>query len=74
MKTEDLIEEVNSLPAEERARVADSILRSLDPPESSIDQKWAAVAQQRLAQLRSGEVQPRPVADVFARIRERFGE
>jgi len=68
----ELIEEVISLPVEERAIVADSILRSLNPPESEIDREWAKVAQRRLAELRSGEVKPVPGEQVFARVWKRF--
>ena len=72
MTTKELIEEVISLPVEERAVVADSILRSLNPPESEIDRRWAQVAQRRLAELHSGEVKPVAGAEVFARIWQRF--
>jgi putative addiction module component (TIGR02574 family) len=72
LTTKELIAEAVSLPVEERAIVADSILRSLNTPESDIDRKWAAVAQQRLAELRSGKVKPVPGEQVFARIWKRF--
>jgi putative addiction module component (TIGR02574 family) len=74
MKTKDLIAEVISLPVEERAMVVDSLLKSLNPPESEIDKKWAAVAKKRLEQLRSGEVQPVPGEEVFQRIWNRFSK
>ena len=72
MTTKELIEAAVSLPVEERTMLADSILRSLDTPESDIDGKWAKVAQQRLAELRSGKVRPIPGEQVFARIWKRF--
>ncbi len=72
MTTKELIAEAVSLPVEERAIVADSILRSLNSPETDIDEKWVAVAQKRLAELRSGQVKPIPGEQVFARIRKRF--
>jgi putative addiction module component (TIGR02574 family) len=68
----ELIEEVASLPVEERAMVADSILRTLNPPDADIDRKWAQVAQRRLAELRSGKVKPIPGEHVFAKVWKRF--
>lgn len=73
MTMKELIEEVASLPVEERAIVADSILRSLNPPESNIDHKWVQVAQRRLAELRSGKVRPTPGEQVFAKVWKQFG-
>jgi len=64
LKTKDLIAEAISLPVEERAMVVDSILRSLNPPDSDIDKKWAAIAKQRVEELRSGEVSAVPGEDV----------
>ena len=72
MTTKELIEEAVSLPVEERAIVADSILRSLNAPESDIDRKWMAVAQRRLEELHSGQVKPIPGEQVFARVWKRF--
>ena len=72
MTTKELIEEVASLPVEERAMVADSILRSLNPPESDIDRKWVQVAQRRLAELRSGRIKPIPGEEVFAKVWKQF--
>ena len=70
--TREIIEEVTALPVEERARVVDSLLRTLNPPQSEIDTAWAEVARRRLAELRSGRVKAIPGDQVFRRIRERF--
>ena len=74
MKIKDLIHEAESLPVEERALVVDSLLRSLNPPEAEMDKKWAAVAQQRLKAVRSGEVEAIPGEQVFERMWDRFKE
>ncbi len=74
MKTKDLIAEAVSLPVEERAMVVDSLLKSLNPPESQMDKRWAAVAKRRLEQLRSGEVKAVPGEEVFQRIWNRFSK
>lgn len=68
MKIKDLIAEAEALPVEERALVVDSLLRSLNPPESRIDEKWAGVAAERLKGIRSGKVKSVPGEEVFARI------
>lgn len=72
MTMKEILEEVASLPVEERAIVADSILRSLNAPDPDIDSKWAEIAQRRLGQLRSGEVEPIPGEQVFAKVWKRF--
>ena len=74
MNTKELINEAAALPAKERALLVDSLLRSLDQPESDIDKKWASVANKRLAEMRSGKVKPVPGDEVFERIQNRFGK
>ena len=71
--TKDIIKEATSLPVEERIIVVDSLLRTLNIPNPDIDKQWAGVASRRLAELRSGGVNPVPGDQVFARIRKSFG-
>ena len=72
MNTKQLIDEAVSLPVEERAFVVDSLLRSLNQPDSEIDKKWAVEAKCRLAELRSGKIQAIPGDEVFAKVWKRF--
>ena len=72
MNTKELIAEAVSLPVEDRTFLADTLLKSLNPPETEMDQKWAAVAQRRLAELRSGRVKAIPGAEVFDKVHRRF--
>jgi len=74
MTIRKIIEEALSLPVEERARVADSLLRSLNTPDTAIDAKWMEVARKRLLELRSQKVKPIPGDEVFSEIRKRFAE
>jgi putative addiction module component (TIGR02574 family) len=74
MKIKDLIHEAESLPVEERALIVDSLLRSMNPPQTEIDKKWAAVAQRRLEKVRSGEAETAHGEQVFERIWNRFKE
>ncbi len=68
MRIKDLIDEAEALPVEARALVVDSLLRSLNPPDSKIDEKWASVAQKRLQEIRSGAVKTISGEDVFVKI------
>jgi putative addiction module component (TIGR02574 family) len=70
--TKDIIREAATLPVEERAIVVDSLLRTLNPPNTEIDRAWTRIARRRLADLRSGRVQPVPGDRVFAKVKERF--
>lgn len=72
--TKELIEEAESLPVEERARVVDSLLRSLNPPSPEIDAEWAEAARRRLTEVRAGHVKPIAGDEVFTKIQSRFGK
>lgn len=72
MRIQELIDEASALPVDERAHVVESLLKSLNPTDSTIDRKWADVAQNRLAQLDSGELQGVPGEEVFGKIRSRL--
>ena len=74
MNTKQLIDEAVSLPVEERALVVDSLLRSLNQPESEIDKKWANEAKRRLDELWSGRVEAIPGEEVFEKVWERFAK
>ncbi|RLA48612.1 MAG: addiction module protein [Gammaproteobacteria bacterium] len=69
MNTKELFSEAVALSVEDRALLVDSLLRSLDQPESDIDKEWASVANKRLIEMRTGKVQPVPGEEVFERVR-----
>lgn len=60
------------MPVEERVLIVDSLLRSLNQPQSGIDDKWIMVARKRLAEMRSGSVEAVPGDKVFEKIWKRF--
>ena len=58
------------LPREERERLVDELLESLNEPASSeLDAAWSAEIERRLAAYDRGEVQALPAEEVFARAR-----
>ena len=72
--TKKLIEKIESLPVEERARVADSVLKSLTPVDQKIENKWLQVAESRLEELKTGKTKPVSGREVFEKIRKRFSK
>jgi putative addiction module component (TIGR02574 family) len=68
-----LTEEALVLPAEERARLAESLLDSLEQlTEEEIERLWAREAVRRLQAYERGQVQAHPAAEVHEEIRRRL--
>ncbi len=72
MNTKELIDEAVSLPIEKRVFVVDSLLQSLNQPESEIDKKWNEIAQKRLIDMRNGVVESISGEQVFKKIWDKF--
>ena len=72
MDIKELIEQAIALPVEERARVVDAMLRSLNSPQPEIDAQWATEAKRRLSELRFDKIEAVPGEAVLERVRERF--
>jgi len=74
MNAATLISEAVSLPIEERALVVESLLASLNQPESSIDSQWVKIAQKRLIALQTSQHTPLDGEQVFTKIWQRFNK
>jgi putative addiction module component (TIGR02574 family) len=74
MNTQQLIAEAIDLPVEERARLVDSLLSSLNHPVAGVDRQWLQVAQRRLEEIKSGTVTPVSADEVFAKVWNRFSK
>ena len=73
MSTDELINEVISLPVEQRARLVDELLKSLNPSQAEIDELWAGEAERRVAEIEAGKVKTIPGDEVFDKLRKRLG-
>lgn len=73
MKTADIITELANLPVEERVLIADNLLKTLNTPQPEIEQAWVHVAQQRLAEISSGQAVTIPAQEVFVRLSKQLG-
>jgi putative addiction module component (TIGR02574 family) len=58
-----------ALSAEERAKLAQSMLESLHSPLADIEAAWAQEIEQRVAAFDRGEIPAYPAEDVFAEAR-----
>jgi putative addiction module component (TIGR02574 family) len=68
---EKLTKQALSLPADERAAVAERLLTSLEPELSTIDLLWAQEAEDRLDAYERGEIEAIPAEEVFDSIKNR---
>jgi putative addiction module component (TIGR02574 family) len=59
-------EQARALTAEERAKLADSLLESLHSPIAEIQTAWAQEIEQRIAAFDRGEIPTYSAEDVFA--------
>jgi putative addiction module component (TIGR02574 family) len=74
MKTNALLDEIISLPTEERARMAEALLQSLNPQDDATTAAWLAVANRRRSEIVSGQIPTIPAEQVFERIRQRHAQ
>jgi putative addiction module component (TIGR02574 family) len=66
---EEIEQNARALPAEERARLAESLLESLHLPISDIEAAWAKEVEDRVAAFDRGETSAYAAEDVFAEAR-----
>jgi putative addiction module component (TIGR02574 family) len=62
-----LTQEISTLPALERLRLAEQILATLDQPDLEIDHAWIAESERRLDAYARGETTARDAFDVLAK-------
>lgn len=62
-------EQARALSAEERAKLAESMLESLHSPVSEVESTWAEEIERRVAAFDRGEIPSYPAEDVFAESR-----
>ena len=72
--TKQIIRDAESLPVEERAKLVDSLLRTLNPIDAASDRKWVEVAKRRLEELRSGKVKAVSADVIFAEVQRLFAK
>ncbi|MGH8747127.1 MAG: addiction module protein [Burkholderiales bacterium] len=69
----DLVEELShkarALPPEDRVRLAEELLASVQEPDAEVDAAWAEEIKRRIAEIDSGKAKLIPADEVFAEVR-----
>lgn len=65
----EIEQQARALAAEDRAKLAETLLESLQAPLSEIEAAWAQEIEERVAAFDRGETQAYPAEDVFAEAR-----
>ncbi|MCC6206846.1 MAG: addiction module protein [Gammaproteobacteria bacterium] len=65
----ELEQQARALEADERAKLAESLLESLHSPLSDIEEAWAQEVEDRIAAFDRGEMNSYAAEDVFAEAR-----
>ena len=74
LSTKEIIDNLKSLPVEDRALIADALLQSLNQPEDDITKAWIKEANKRLEEIRKGKVDTIPAHVVFQEIQEKYSK
>jgi putative addiction module component (TIGR02574 family) len=65
MSSKDVLEQALKLKPNERFRVVEGLIKSLDEPDSSLDAIWADEAEKRLQAYRAGNLEGIPMEEIF---------
>ena len=65
MSSKDILEEALKLKPDERFMLVEGLIKSLDEPDSSLDEIWAEEAEKRLNAYRAGKLEGIPMEEVF---------
>jgi putative addiction module component (TIGR02574 family) len=65
MSSKEILEEALKLKPDERFMLVEGLIKSLDEPDSSIDEIWAEEAVKRLKAHREGKLEGIPMEEVF---------
>lgn len=69
----ELSAQARALPPEDRARLAEELLASLDPGEAEVDAAWDAELRSRIAEVEAGTVELVPADYAFGQVRRALG-
>jgi putative addiction module component (TIGR02574 family) len=72
MSVDEIFREAHLLSVEDRLRLADSLLDSIDPPDPEVERAWMEVIRRRDEDLETGRVQAIPGDEFMAELKRRY--
>ncbi|MFQ5583777.1 MAG: addiction module protein [Calditrichia bacterium] len=72
IKTDELMDLVESLPTDIKTKLIEKILNTLNPTHKEMDKLWADEAEKRLEEIKSGKIKTIPAEKVFKEIRRKY--
>ena len=70
--TNRILEKVETLSKEEKVYIVDQILQSIHKIDVEIEKNWVKVAEERLTEIREGDVSLKSDADLFDKIDRKY--
>ena len=70
--TNRILEKVETLSKEEKVYIVDQILQSIHKIDVEIEKNWVKVAEERLTEIREGDISLKSDADLFAEIDRKY--
>ena len=71
-KTNEIMDEIDSLPIDIKTQILERILYSINPTQERIDRLWAKESEKRVKEIKTGKVNTIPGEKVFEEIRKRL--
>jgi putative addiction module component (TIGR02574 family) len=66
LKIDELLSEIESLPIDMKTELIDKLISSMHPSQKEIDVLWAAEAEKRVDEIKSGRVQTIPGEQILS--------
>ena len=66
----ELTERAKALPPEDRARLAEALLATLEPLDAEVEAAWHAEIRKRIDEIEDGTVQLVPAEQAFEQVRQ----
>lgn len=74
LSSEEIIDEVESLPIDQRLHIVDRLLQGLNKPDPDVDRAWIEVAKKRLEDMRAGRTEPIPGEVFLDKLKKRLSK